>query len=213
MADLKIAIIVVAVILIAGYGISLLTPASQDAVEIEPKSCEIDSDCVVFGEDGDCNCGCFNKDYKWEKQGDCFCAAPEACKCVDGTCEQVQRFCKDLCGDKVCQEVVCMAIGCPCAETLENCVQDCGNNLDLLQGKWRAVDDSNSVIEFKNKTKIDYYSNEKLFEGSFDIDKDYLVVGSADQAFEYRIIELSDTDLSLMYLPRGNILQYKKILE
>jgi len=33
--------------------------------------------------------------------------------------------CKDLCGDGVCEEVVCMAIGCPCPETPENCPQDC----------------------------------------------------------------------------------------
>ncbi len=33
--------------------------------------------------------------------------------------------CKDLCGDGICQEVVCLAIGCPCAETVESCPQDC----------------------------------------------------------------------------------------
>jgi len=269
MSDLKIAIIVVIVILIAGYGLFLLTSVPKGAVEAEIKACEIDSDCAVFGKDGDCNCGCFNKDYKWEKQGDCFCAAPKTCECVDRKCEQVfeqetqlpnpaavyceeqggtlenrmvqagqkgfcifednsecgqwaffrqecekgQRFCKDLCGDGTCGEIVCMALGCPCAETLENCAEDCGDKLDLLQGKWRASDDLNSVIEFKNQTKIDYYSNEKLFESDFTLEQDYLVVGSGDEVFEYRIIELSDTVLSLMYLPRGNILEYEKILE
>lgn len=33
--------------------------------------------------------------------------------------------CKDLCGNGTCQEIVCMAIGCPCAETKESCPQDC----------------------------------------------------------------------------------------
>ncbi len=33
--------------------------------------------------------------------------------------------CKDLCGDGVCQEIVCMAIGCPCPETPETCPEDC----------------------------------------------------------------------------------------
>jgi hypothetical protein len=37
--------------------------------------------------------------------------------------------CKDLCGDGICQEVVCMAIGCPCPETSISCPQDC--NLSL----------------------------------------------------------------------------------
>jgi putative hemolysin len=35
--------------------------------------------------------------------------------------------CEDLCGDGVCQEVVCMAIGCPCSETAESCPGDCGS--------------------------------------------------------------------------------------
>jgi hypothetical protein len=33
--------------------------------------------------------------------------------------------CKDNCGDGQCAEVVCMALGCPCAETPENCPEDC----------------------------------------------------------------------------------------
>ncbi|MBU0731480.1 hypothetical protein KKC88_01200 [Patescibacteria group bacterium] len=35
------------------------------------------------------------------------------------------KSCEDLCGDGVCQEIVCMAIGCPCPETPENCPADC----------------------------------------------------------------------------------------
>lgn len=33
--------------------------------------------------------------------------------------------CKDLCGDGICQEIVCLAIDCPCAETVGSCPQDC----------------------------------------------------------------------------------------
>jgi putative hemolysin len=40
------------------------------------------------------------------------------CVSTDGTCE-------DMCGDGICQEVVCQAIGCPCAETRQTCPQDC----------------------------------------------------------------------------------------
>ncbi|MEK6963578.1 MAG: hypothetical protein AABX70_04070 [Nanoarchaeota archaeon] len=48
--------------------------------------------------------------------------------CQQGKCEipeQEEKACKDLCGDGQCQEVVCMAIGCPCAERAESCPQDC----------------------------------------------------------------------------------------
>jgi hypothetical protein len=33
--------------------------------------------------------------------------------------------CKNLCGNGTCEEVVCMAIGCPCAETKASCPEDC----------------------------------------------------------------------------------------
>ena len=35
------------------------------------------------------------------------------------------EICEDMCGDGICQEIVCMAIGCPCAETAESCPEDC----------------------------------------------------------------------------------------
>ncbi len=38
---------------------------------------------------------------------------------------QGRKACKDLCGDGTCQEMVCMALGCPCAETPQSCPQDC----------------------------------------------------------------------------------------
>jgi putative hemolysin len=40
-------------------------------------------------------------------------------------CKKGERFCKDLCGDGVCQEIVCMAVGCPCSESPETCPEDC----------------------------------------------------------------------------------------
>ena len=55
----------------------------------EAKNCVSDEDCIVFGESGDCNCGCFNKDYQWSSGGECFCAAPASCKCLNGNCEGV----------------------------------------------------------------------------------------------------------------------------
>lgn len=35
------------------------------------------------------------------------------------------RACKDLCGNGTCEEMVCMAVGCPCAETPATCPKDC----------------------------------------------------------------------------------------
>jgi len=66
---------------------------------------------------------------------------PEQCRTPDGrnfvrelTDEEKEKIapppidgCKNLCGDGICQEIVCLAIGCPCAETKEICTQDCGS--------------------------------------------------------------------------------------
>jgi len=84
-------IIVIVIIVIAGIGYWIYQSSStpEEITEAEAKNCENDSDCVVFGKNGDCNCGCFNKDFQWKKEGDCFCAAPESCKCVNGKCEGV----------------------------------------------------------------------------------------------------------------------------
>jgi len=64
-------------------------PSREPLVE-GSKECVADLDCVVFGEDGDCNCGCYNKDVLPSGNGGaCFCAAPKSCECVDGICEGI----------------------------------------------------------------------------------------------------------------------------
>jgi len=47
-----------------------------------------------------------------------------------GECKKSEKICKDLCGDGICQEIVCLATGCPCAETKETCPEDCGASAD-----------------------------------------------------------------------------------
>ena len=34
-------------------------------------------------------------------------------------------ICVDQCGENICAEIVCLAEGCPCAETIESCPEDC----------------------------------------------------------------------------------------
>ncbi len=77
------------VVVIVGYWFYQRTSKSPEITGLETKSCEVDSDCVVFGKDGDCNCGCFNNEYQWEKEGNCFCAAPKSCQCAAGECKEV----------------------------------------------------------------------------------------------------------------------------
>lgn len=43
---------------------------------------------------------------------------------IRGSSEPV-AICENLCGDGICQEIVCLATGCPCAESADSCPQDC----------------------------------------------------------------------------------------
>jgi len=38
---------------------------------------------------------------------------------------QPDMLCEDNCGDGRCDEIVCLATGCPCAETKQDCPEDC----------------------------------------------------------------------------------------
>ena len=89
----KILINTTILIILAGaiYWAYTIMPNLQE--EIIPEGldyCLIDSDCVVFGETGDCNCGCYNKNHlPLKDEEECFCAAPVSCKCVEGRCEGI----------------------------------------------------------------------------------------------------------------------------
>jgi putative hemolysin len=59
-----------------------------------------------------------------------FCIFANGSECdewdfYNGKCKKGEKFCKDFCGDGICQEVVCLALGCPCPETKETCPKDC----------------------------------------------------------------------------------------
>ncbi len=54
---------------------------------------------------------------------------PPQCLTKDGAIDldtaEDNRLCKDLCGDGICQEMVCAGEGCPCPESKESCPEDC----------------------------------------------------------------------------------------
>ena len=59
-----------------------------------------------------------------------FCVFEDGSECEEwqflrAECKKGEKICKDFCGDGTCQEIVCLAIGCPCAETKTNCPVDC----------------------------------------------------------------------------------------
>ena len=73
-----------------------LTP-KEVVISEESKSCVNDEACVVFGETGDCNCGCYNKNHLPSDTSEkCFCATPNSCECINNECtgifEEITNF-------------------------------------------------------------------------------------------------------------------------
>lgn len=86
---------------------------------------------VVFSV-GDSNGNTFNcsNDVCETALGEDTTVCPQDCK-PETTPIVPPVTCVDQCGDGVCQEVVCQAVGCPCAETVASCPEDCA----LLQNQ------------------------------------------------------------------------------
>jgi len=82
---------------------------------------------------------------------------------------------------------------------------------NLLIGKWLSLDDCDSMIEFDEDNKIDYYQGEKISEDKYDQERDNIVVKTEEGKMEYKIVEISSKKLILIYLARGNTLSYKKV--
>lgn len=85
------------------------TPRPEDAL---PKSFK---ECVAVG-------GKILKSFPAQ------CVTADGMRFIDDEGERAEkagRACKDLCGNGRCEEIVCMAVGCPCAETKASCPQDC----------------------------------------------------------------------------------------
>ncbi len=89
--------------------------------ETDGKNCASDDDCIVFGKDGDCNCGCFNKNYSdWQPGEGCFLAAPTSCKCTNGKCEGVFYETADW---QTYNNEEYIACGCGCCTGVEPTVE------------------------------------------------------------------------------------------
>ncbi len=91
----------------------------------------------------------------------CYIGADPCERCSSGMCniaesypmqvfciEEEEPICVDMCGDGICQEIVCMAVGCPCAETPENCPQDCAT--------YEAVNFTGATFPTEDIVVLDY---------------------------------------------------------
>lgn len=86
--SLTISAIFVFVVCALVVGIFLFKQTVPDSIKIT--QCLIDTDCVLFGKTGECNCGCYlEADLPSDTGEECFCQAPTDCTCLNGKCEGV----------------------------------------------------------------------------------------------------------------------------
>ena len=62
-------------------------------LEEERIKCISDEDCIIFGDESNANCGCFNKESQWQpievKVGESLRSVPIHCRCINGACGPV----------------------------------------------------------------------------------------------------------------------------
>ena len=91
--------------------------------------------------------------------------------------------------------------------------KDFKKEYDLLQGKWVSTEDSLVSFEFDGLIELDYYDGEFLQEYRIKIEGNYFYSTDLieNASYKYEILNLTEKRLTLMFLPSGRILKYKKI--
>jgi len=84
---------------------------------------------------------------------------------------------------------------------------------DLLQGKWVSREDSLVSFEFDGLIEVDYYDGEYMQEFKIKIEGNYFYSTDLEENanYKYEILNLTNQSLTLMFLPSGRILKYRKI--
>lgn len=85
----------------------------------------------------------------------------------------------------------------------------------LIIGRWQSIDDRKSEMVFTKDRETDYYGKKQELVSTYRLQHDSLVtvdVKSGDTSY-YIITSLSSKNLALMYLARGNILTYRRVVE
>lgn len=87
-----------------------------------------------------------------------------------------------------------------------------------LIGKWQSTEDALAFKNIKDGGVFEEeYDGEVLSEGTWTVDGEdgryELLVTSDGEVFEYTIMTVNTDHLTLMYLPRGNVLDYTRVRE
>ena len=84
---------------------------------------------------------------------------------------------------------------------------------DKIIGEWKSLDDSKSMKVFeKGQISKEIYNGEIMSQGTWELTgESALRVLDNNEEYLFTILKLSDTELELSYLPRGNTLRYARV--
>lgn len=84
-------------------------------------------------------------------------------------------------------------------------------NQKLLTGKWKSTADRNYVIIVSDSIR-EYYKKVQTGIYSYKIEENRLTeISPLGEIYEYEISGISSKNLALIYLQRGNLLNFKRI--
>ena len=91
-----------------------------------------------------------------------------------------------------------------------------------MVGMWQSTEDEKAIVVFnENGTTIDIYDGEELSGGSWELFEGEKYEGSGPhlktiingEEYDYAVWSVSDTELTINYLTRGNTLNYIRVVE
>jgi hypothetical protein len=102
---------------------------------------------------------------------------------------------------------------------------DASKILTKLQGTWTHSEDSLATVKISENNWTFIYDGESTLTDSFEIqiidslpehvdpkvNSEFLILKNQKDTMEYEIFGLTDTTISLMYFPRGNMHLYKRM--
>ncbi len=158
-------------------------------------------------------------------------------RAIENAQEQINKgekgICVNKCGDGICQEIVCLATGCPCPEMKENCPADCQKpeetqiNKEIINTKvgetFKITLESNLTTGFQWQVDFDRYYIQwisKQYKGSGEGNSSTPLLGEGGHdTFNFKALKAGETQIKFTYsrpwesVQPGKTIIYKVIIK
>lgn len=83
----------------------------------------------------------------------------------------------------------------------------------VIAGEWRSIDDASSTrVLAADGSFYDVYGGERVgAPGTWEFSSGELRLSADGEVFRFKLVDVSDRELSLVYLDRGGALRYERV--